>query len=290
MRILVAGATGFIGSNLVPALDEAGHDVRALARHEYEGPAEAYRGDLTDYDSFADALEGMDAAYYLVHSMSEPGDFSELEETCAEHFVRACNEHGVDRIVYLGGIVHHDAASKHLVSRTTVGDILREAEADVTELRAAMVLGWQSSSFQIMYQLVSRLPVMLGPRWLDSRSQPIHIDDAVAYLCEVLDHEATRDAIYEIGGDSVHTYRELLTILAEKLGRQVHIVTVPFLTPFLSSLWVELVADQPRSLVRALIESLRADMVVQNGIDDVIDRDCLTYREALDRVLAERDD
>lgn len=286
MRIAVAGADGFVGSNLIPYLDSKGHEVVALDLNEYEGPAESHAIDLTDYESFAGHLEDVDAVYYLVHSMSQSGDFTELEKTCAKNFQRACSEHGVDRIFFIGGIVHHDKTSEHLMSRTRVGEILRESDADVTEFRAAIILGEESSSYQIMYQLVTKLPIMIGPRWLTSRCQPIHIDDVLHYLEASLHHDKTRGETYEIGGGSVHTYADLLKILGRECGREPYIFTAPFLTPRLSSLWVELVTDYPSTLIRALIESLKDDMVVEDdAIDDIIPQDCKDYREAVRAIL-----
>jgi len=262
MRIAVAGANGFVGRNLVPALIEADHDVVAIDRDRYEGEeVESVEADIEEHEEYADTLEDVDAAYYLVHSMGVSDDFSETERSCAETFRRACEDGGVDRIMFIGGIVHHDDVSEHLMSRTTVGRILGAGEPDLTEFRAAIILGWHSSSFQIMYQLVEKLPLMVGPRWLGSRCQPIHIDDVVHYLVTALKVDETRGETYEIGGASVHTYEELLTVLGEEIGSRPRILRVPFLTPRLSSLWVELMAEYPSGLVRALVESLREDMV-----------------------------
>ncbi|MDY6777715.1 MAG: NAD-dependent epimerase/dehydratase family protein [Candidatus Nanohaloarchaea archaeon] len=289
-NILVAGANGFVGSNLIPYLAEQGHNLTALDLQPYDGPATSVAGDLTDYKSFEAALDGIDTAFYLVHSMGTSDDFTATERQCAENFVRACDDHDVDRIVFIGGIVHQDHVSEHLVSRTTVGDILRTADADVTEFRAAIILGWESSSFQIMYQLVKRLPIMIAPRWLDSRCQPIHIDDVLHYLGEAITIDETRGAIYEIGGSSIHTYRQLLSILGEEMGRKPFIRTVPLLTPRLSSLWVELFTDYPTGLIRALVESLRTDMVVEDDtIDDVIPHEPKGYRSAVQQILQDQD-
>ncbi|MFB6294918.1 MAG: NADH-binding protein, partial [Candidatus Nanohaloarchaea archaeon] len=203
----------------------------------------------------------------------------------AENFTAACDEHGVDRIIYLTGILPDGDLSEHLESRKQVADVLASGAADLTELRAAIILGEESASFRIMKQLVERLPVMVAPRWLSSRSQPIHIDDAIHYLAAVLDTDATRGEWYDIGGPDVHTYLELLRILADEMGKTPVFLPAPVLTPRLSSYWLELVTDVPYPLARALVESLREDMVVGKPVDDVIDHDCLGYREAVRRIL-----
>lgn len=292
MRVAVAGANGFVGRNLVPALVRNGHDVVAIDTDQYdgEGDVRTVEADIAEQGQYADEFEDVDTAYYLIHSMGAADDFSEVERSCAEAFRDACEAAGVDRIVFIGGIVHHDDVSEHLMSRTTVGEILGSGEPDLTEFRAAIILGWHSSSFQIMYQLVDRLPVMIGPRWLGSRCQPIHIDDVVHYLVTALEEDETRGATYEIGGASVHTYEELLEILGDELGRRPRILRVPFLTPRLSSLWVELMTDYPAGLVRALVESLREDMVRQDtSIDDVISHECRGYRDSIRAILADRE-
>ncbi len=292
MKTAVAGANGFVGRNLVPALVEAGHDVVVIDRDRYEGE-ESVRSvvaDIEDEEGYIDDLREVDVAYYLIHSMGATEDFSETERACAEAFRQACEDAGVDRIVFIGGIVHHDDISEHLMSRTTVGEILGSGEPDLTAFRAAIILGWHSSSFQIMYQLVDRLPVMIGPRWLGSRCQPIHIDDVIHYLVTTLENDEMRGRTYEIGGSSVHTYEELLEILGEELGRRPRIVRVPLLTPRLSSLWVELMTEYPSGLIRALVESLREDMVQQDtSIDAVIPHECRGYRDSVRTILEDRD-
>ncbi|MDY6771491.1 MAG: NAD-dependent epimerase/dehydratase family protein [Candidatus Nanohaloarchaea archaeon] len=290
MKVLVAGASGFVGRHLIPELNDRGHDVAALDMQEYDGDAEAVVGDLTDYESFEDALEDVDAAYYLVHSMGVDEEFVEAERQCAMNFREACDEYGVDRVFYLGGIVGTDKElSEHLYSRNHVAEILHEGDADVTEFRAAMVLGWESDSFQIMYQLVDRLPVIIAPRWLQTQCQPIHVDDAIYYLVEALETPKTAGKTYEIGGADAYSYRKLLSILADELGRRRFIVSVPVLKPKLSSYWVDLVTDRPRGLIRALVESLRYDMTVSdNTVDDDMPHDCRGYRESIRAVLDER--
>lgn len=286
MRILVAGANGFVGSHLIPAL-AADHEVIALDLEPYDGPAQTVVGDLTEYESFADALEGVDMAFYLVHSMGQGKDFQELEQTCAQNFRRALDAHDVDRVCYLTGIVHHrEDLSGHLDSRTQVGEILAGGTADLTQLRAAIILGRESASFRIMYQLVDRLPVMIAPDWLDSLCQPIHIDDIVAYLQATIDTEETRGRTFEVGGPDIMTYEEMLEQLGAVNGRRPRIVTLPLPFPTLSWLWLRLVTDLPSGLISALVQSLQEDMTVQDSpIDAVIDHDCTDFRTACRKIL-----
>ncbi|MDY6768551.1 MAG: NAD(P)H-binding protein [Candidatus Nanohaloarchaea archaeon] len=286
MQVLVAGANGFVGSYLVPELEKE-HDVIALDRNPYTRECtETVVADLTDYDSFADAMDGVDAAYYLVHSMSSWGEFSETEKQCAANFRDACEEHGVDRIVYLTGILPDSGLSEHLESRRRVAEILGSGEAVLTELRASIILGAGSASFRIMKQLVERLPLMVAPRWLSSRCQPIHIDDATEYLVQLLDTPETRGEWYDIGGPDIHTYLELLRILADEMGENPLFIPAPVLTPRLSSYWLGMVTDVPTPLARALVESLKVDMVVGHPIDNVIPHECLGYREAVRDIIS----
>lgn len=290
MRILVAGASGFVGSHLIPALVAEGHDVVALDREPYDGPARSVTGDLTDYESFESALEDVDVAYYLVHSMGQGREFRELERTCAQNFRDTVDAHDVDRVVYLTGIVHHrEHLSGHLDSRTHVGEVLEQAQADLTQLRAAIILGEESASFRIMEQLVDRLPFMLAPTWLESRCQPIYIDDIIFYLTALLDHPETRGNTYEVGGPDVLTYREMLEVLGHVRGHHTRVRTLPLPFPGLSALWIRLVTDLPDGLITALVESLREDMTVQDDpISAVIDHDCMGYRDACERLSETR--
>ena len=262
MRILVTGATGFVGRALVPALIADGHDVVAGTRRpkDYEGPGVAVAVDLLDPPTLAKALDGCDAAYYLVHSMETAGDFIEHDRAAAVSFRDAAAERGI-RVVYLGGLGDlQDAAgrSEHLRSRHEVGSILRDG-ADTVELRAAIVIGAGSVSFEILRQLVDRLPVMVCPRWVKSRCQPIAIADVVRYLVAALDIPA---GSYEIGGADVLTYEQMMRRYAGLTGRHRLIVKVPILSPGLSSHWIGLITDQPAAIARPLADGLSVEVVV----------------------------
>lgn len=208
MRVLVTGATGFIGGRLVPALLDAGHEVRVLVREaaRYDAPdgVEVAEGDLLEPGSFEDALAGVDAAYYLVHSMRAGADYAERDRRAARNFASAGGEAGVARVVYLGGLgEERDRLSEHLRSRREVEHVLGEGDYDLTTLRAAVIVGNGSVSFEMVRQLAKRLPVMVTPEWVRTRCQPIAVGDVVAYLVGVLDAPETAGDTFEIGGPDV---------------------------------------------------------------------------------------
>ncbi len=230
--LLVTGATGYVGGRLVPELLEHGFHVRALARRPAKLAGRSFadhprlvvvQGDVTDRASLAPALEGVHTAYYLVHSLGSGEGFAEADLHAARTFAHACADAGVERIVYLGGLGRDDdELSEHLDSRHRTGDALREAGVPVTELRAAIIVGSGSASFDIIHQLARRLPMMLTPRWVRSRCEPIAIRDVTWYLRRVLDEPRTVGEVLEIGSGDVHTYEDLLRICAEELGLVTH--------------------------------------------------------------------
>ena len=282
-RILVTGATGFVGSHLVPTLLAAGHDVVAATRRPtaYDGPGgvEAVALDLDDPATVGPALEGIDVAYYLVHGM-ESSSFAEGDARSATGFGAAAAAAGTS-VVYLGGL--GTDASEHLASRHEVGRILRET-AGAVELQAAMVVGAGSASFEILRQLVERLPAMICPRWVDTCCQPIALDDVLAYLVAAPD---LAPGSYDVGGADVLTYREMILTYARLTGRRRYIVGVPVLTPYLSSLWLGLVTDQPTSIARPLVEGLSVEVVVEDDrIRSLVDLEPMSFEEAVRRALA----
>jgi len=268
MRILVTGATGFVGRGLVTALGQAGHEVLAGTRRpqHYQGDGEPVAFDTADPASIEHALDGCRAAYYLVHGMegarperpSERGaGFVEADRAGATTFAEAANRGG-QRVVYLGALGHEDNPSAHLSSRQEVGRILRDG-ADTVELKAAIVIGRGGASFEIMRQLVDRLPVMVCPRWVTTRCQPIALPDVVRYLVGALDLAA---GSYDVGGPEVLTYEQMMRRYAELTGRRRFIVKVPVLSPNLSAHWIGLVTDQPASIARPLAAGLSVEVVV----------------------------
>jgi uncharacterized protein YbjT (DUF2867 family) len=296
MRVLVTGATGFVGSHLLPALIDRGHEVVAMTRDPESAalPAdvEVVAGDLLDADSLAGVFDGVEAAYYLVHSMGSGDDFEQRDRQAARTFATAASEAGVERVVYLGGLGEDgDDLSPHLQSRREVEGILAEGDYDLTTLRAAVIVGAGSASFRMVRQLVKRLPVMVTPRWVANECQPIAIADVVAYLVGVLDAPATAGETYGIGGPDVLTYREMLTRTATAMGRtRPLVVSVPVLTPNLSSYWVGLVTDVPASVARPLILGLKNPVVVtDDSIRDHVDVDLTPFDVAVRRALAEQE-
>ena len=291
MDVLVTGATGFVGSRLVPALLDAGHDVTALVRDAggYDAPdgVRVVEGDLLEPGSFDAALD-VEAAYYLVHSMRSGADFEARDRRAAENFAQAAGDHGVERVVYLGGLgEERDRLSEHLRSRREVERILEAGAYDLTTLRAAILIGSGSASFEMIRQLSSRLPVMVTPRWVDTECQPIFVDDAIEYLVGVLSVPETADETYEIGGPDVLTYREILLRVGARRGRRPTVLPVPVLSTRLSSLWIGLVTDVPTAVARPLIDGLRNPVVVRDhGIESLIDVDLTPFDEAVDRALA----
>lgn len=292
--ILVTGATGFVGRHLVPALVAEGHDVRAMTRDPdtYDGEGTAVEGDVTTPSTLGPALDGVDIAYYLVHSLDEE-DFEETEARSARAFGEAAGEAGVRQIIFLGGLGPDDAdeLSVHLRSRRAVESLLGEGGVPVTVLRAAVIVGDGGISWEITRQLVENLPAMVVPQWAMTKTQPIALDDVVRYLVGVAGSEAAIGEVFEIGGPEALTYLEMLQGASEVMhGRRKIIAPVPMLTPGLSSHWISFVTDVDATTGRNLIDSMDVEVVVtDDSIREVVPFEPMTYREAVERALAEGD-
>ena len=290
--VLVTGATGFIGRRLVPALIDAGHDVRAMTRRPeaYDGPGEAVGADVMDADSLRPALDGVDVAIYLVHSLDDP-DFERKDAQAARNFSAAAKAAGLSQIVYMGGLGDEGQdLSAHLRSRREVEGLLGTDGVPVTVLRAAIVVGHGGISWELTRQLVKNLPAMVVPKWVGTRTQPISIDDVVRYLAGVVGQDEALGRVFEIGGPETLTYREMLQGVALAMnGRKLPIVVLPLLTPGLSSRWLALVTDVDVTTGRNLIDSMSTEVVVRDtSIREVVPGEPQTYEEAVRRALAER--
>jgi uncharacterized protein YbjT (DUF2867 family) len=288
-RILVTGATGFVGGRLVPALLDEGYDVRAMTRRPdaYDGLGTAVGGDVHDPETLGPALDGIDVAYYLVHSL-DAEDFENRDARASQAFGEAAAEAGVRQIVYLGGLGAEGAdLSAHLRSRREVEGLLGAGGVPVTVLRAGIVVGRGGISWELTRQLVKNLPAMVVPKWVSTRTQPIAVDDVVRYLVGVADEPRASDRVFEIGGPEQMSYLEMLEIASEiSRGHRVPIVRVPVLTPRLSSYWLSLVTDVDATTGRNLIDSMGTEVVVTDrSIQDLVPGDPLTYAEAVRRAL-----
>ena len=269
-RVLLTGATGYVGGRLLRHLEGLGRQLRCLARRPEElvgrvGPGtEVVAGDVLNPSTLDQALEGVDTAYYLVHAMGSERDFEARDRQGARHFAAAARRAGVRRIVYLGGLAHGADLSPHLRSRIEVGHLLRESGVEVIELRASIVLGSGSLSFEMIRALVERLPVMITPRWVEVQAQPIAIEDLVAYLTEALDLDSEGSRVFEIGGAERVSYGDLMREYARQRGLRRRMLRVPVLTPRLSSLWLGLVTPVYARVGRKLVESIKHPTVVRD--------------------------
>ena len=291
MKVLVTGASGFIGRRLCLVLVEAGHEVRAMTRRpeRYTGPGEAVYGDVSRPDSLAAAFAGCQSAYYLVHSLDHP-EFEERDAAAARAFAAAAHRGQLHRIVYLGGLGNdEDVLSAHLRSRREVERLLAAGDVPVTTLRAGIVIGHGGISWELTRQLVERLPVMITPRWVRTRTQPIAVADVVRYLSAVLVVPEAAGRTFEIGGPEVLEYGQMLHRVALIEGRRRIVLPVPLLSPRLSSRWLALVTDVDTRTGRALIDSMINEVVVRDAaIRKLVPFDPIDYDTAVLQALGER--
>jgi uncharacterized protein YbjT (DUF2867 family) len=290
MKVVVFGATGTIGRPLVDALAQE-HDVTAVSRREHhvgDGVTWAV-ADAKDADSVARVLEGADVAYYLVHSLGA-ADFEAEDLKAAETTAQAAERAGVRQLVYLGGLGDDSPdLSAHLRSRRETGRRLASTSVPVTTLRAAIVIGRDSAAFETIVSLVDRLPAMITPRWVSTRTQPIALDDVVAYLAGVCGREEAVGQELDAGGPEVMTYREMMERIAVLRGKRPFIVEVPVLTPYLSSLWLHVVTPVKAGIARPLIEGLRNETVAHDDrIRELVPLELTSFDVAVREALAER--
>jgi len=290
IRILVSGASGFIGRRLVRRLllspGGTNWSIRCMTRNanllsgyfqDDRDNLEFVQADVQNYPELVKALTGVDIAYYLIHSMEGPSKewkkFAERDRNAAENFAKAVNEAGVSRVIYLGGLTYAPVQelSKHMRSRMEVGEILKKSNAAVTIFRAAVILGHGGGSFQMLQYLVERLPLMVCPKWVLTKCQPIAIDDVVEYLVRSIETNETESKTFDIGGPEILTYMDMMVQYGKTLKKSIKIIIIPYLTPRLSSYWIDLITPVKASLARPLIDSLRHEAIVKdNSISDII--------------------
>jgi uncharacterized protein YbjT (DUF2867 family) len=295
--VLLTGASGYIGGRLLKELEKEGWPVRCLARRpeflreKVAASTEVVQGDCLERSSLSPAMAGVHTAYYLVHSMGSSGKFEQEDREAAQNFADIARESGVRRIVYLGGLGNQDATlSAHLRSRHEVADILRSSEIPTIEFRASIVIGSGSLSFEMIRALVQRLPVMICPRWVAVKAQPIAIEDVVAYLMAVLVLPLEQCGVFEIGGTDQVSYGEIMQEYARQCGLRRWMIPVPILTPHLSSLWLGLITPVYARIGRKLIDSMRNPTLVQDtSARMVFDIKPKGLREAVERALRYED-
>ena len=295
--LLVFGASGYIGTNLVPHLLAAGYPVRASARNrrviegrQWEG-VECVQADALEPASLEAALNGVDTAFYLVHSMAAGRDFGRLDLEAAANFRDAAASAGVRRIIYLGGLIPDQPESEHLQSRLETGDCLRQGPVPVTEVRAGMIVGPGSAAFEVMRDLVNYLPMMITPLWVQSKSPPIALTDLLVYMEKLAFIDAAAGKTFDAGGPEYLTYREVMDRLARILGKKPLVIPVPVLTPRLSSYWLRLVTAVPVNVARALIDGLKHDVPANSdALRALVPRRLMTLEESIHAALdAERE-
>ncbi len=296
MKILLTGATGYIGKRLLPHLLEDGHHVVCLVRDPRrfknkfsEHPnIQIIKADLLEPSSLESIPRDIEAAYYFAHSMgASGGDFSDLERKSAENFVAEINRTKTRQIIYLSGIINESAKlSKHLSSRLNVERILQTADAGTTVLRAAIIIGSGSGSFEIIRDLAEKLPVMITPKWLNTKCQPVAVKNVIEYLTGVLDKKEAFNKVFDIGGPDILTYKEMLLQYAEVRELKRYIISVPVLTPRLSSYWLYFVTSTNFSLARSLVDSMKNEVVCNiEGIEKIVDTRLIGYKEAIERAF-----
>ena len=296
MKILLTGATGYIGKRLLPHLLKDGHSVVCLVRDPRRVENKIaenknvtlIKSDLLDEASLKNIPNDIDIAYYFAHSMGSSGnDFAELEERSANNFVNSINNTNVNQIIYLSGIISEGTKlSKHLSSRLNVERILQNAKANTTILRAAIIIGSGSGSFEIIRDLAEKLPIMVTPKWLKTKCQPIAVKNVLEYLIGVVNKPKAYNKIFDIGGPDILTYKEMLLYYAETRGLKRFIITVPVLTPRLSSYWLYFVTSTNFSLARSLVDSMKNEVICSiEGIKEIVDIELYGYKEAIERAF-----
>ncbi len=292
MKILLTGATGYIGKRLLPILIDKGHEVVCCVRDKKRFPTEGIYSNskisLLEVDFLkelpsSEAIKDIDAAYYLIHSMSSgSGDFAEMEEASAKNFLKLVESTSVKQIIYLTGITNEEKLSKHLSSRKNVEEILNQSSVPLTAIKAGIIVGSGSASFEIIRDLVEKLPVMIAPKWLNTKSQPIAIRNVLEFLSGVLLKEETYNRSFDIGGPDVLSYKEMLLQFAEVRGFKRYVFTVPVMTPRLSSYWLYFVTSTSYKLAVNLVDSMKVEVIAKdNELEKMLGIEPISYKEAV---------
>lgn len=299
MKILLTGATGYIGKRLLPLLVAEGHDIVCCVRdknrfyvpEELKNNVEIIEVDFLEEDTLDHIPTDIEVAYYLIHSMSSSADYENLEQISAKNFVAKINNTNTKQVIYLSGIVNDDSLSKHLSSRKNVEDILNSGTFSLTTLRAGIIVGSGSASFEIIRDLVNKLPIMITPKWLNTRCQPIAINDVLELLLKSLLDPVTYNQSFDIGGPDILTYKEMLLAFAKAKNLKRWIFTVPVMTPKLSSYWLYFVTSTSYKLASALVSSMKVEVVCRDTkINELLQVQPMTYERALSRALIKVDE
>ena len=300
MKILLTGATGYIGKRLLPILVKQGHEVVCCVRDknrfycpiEFQKNVSVIEVDFLKIETLTAIPTNIDAAYYLIHSMSDPDEnYDDLEKLSAENFVYGIENTTATQVIYLSGIVNDKSLSKHLSSRKKVEDVLNSGKFAMTTLRAGIIVGSGSASFEIIRDLVNKLPVMITPKWLNTKCQPIAISDVLDFLSKSLLNPVTYDKSFDIGGPDILTYKEMLLGFAKAKKLKRWIYTVPIMTPKLSSYWLYFVTSTSYKLASALVSSMKVEVICSdNKINDLLEVNPMSYEKALSRALIKVDE
>ena len=300
MKILLTGATGYIGKRLLPILVAQGHEIICCVRdknrfycpEEFRKNVTAIEVDFLEIETLKKIPNDINAAYYLIHSMSgSDNNYDELERISAENFVHSIDRTNAKQVIYLSGIVNDKSLSKHLASRKKVEDVLNSGKFAMTTLRAGIIVGSGSASFEIIRDLINKLPVMITPKWLNTKCQPIAIPDVLEFLSKSLLNPVTYDKSFDIGGPDILTYKEMLLGFAKAKKLKRWIYTVPIMTPKLSSYWLYFVTSTSYKLASALVSSMKVEVVCRdNKINDLLGVKPMTYEQALSRALIKVDE